>query len=212
MTIRNREPLSSLVLYHFAKWSIISPVLHTYFRGRIYGAEKIPQSGSYIVVSNHASNLDPPLIAIAARRPVSLMAKEELFDVPILKTTIALYGAYPVKRNASDRSAIRSAIESIDRGWVAGIFLEGKRTADGRINDPKLGAALISAKTNSPLIPASIWGTEKIRSGSKLSLPSPITIRFGDIIPPPKSKKKPDLQAITDLCAKTIDEMHALGR
>lgn len=211
MTAQNREPFSSLVLYRLLKWSIISPIFHTYFRGRIYGAEKIPQSGSYIIVSNHASNLDPPILGIAVRRPISFMTKEELFDVPVLKQIITLYGGYPVKRDAIDLAAIRSAIKYLDRGFLAGIFLEGTRTPDGKINEPKLGAALIAAKTQTPLIPASIWGTDKMSSSSNL-LPTAIAIRFGDIIPPPQSKKKAHLQAVTDYCAQTINAMHSLGK
>lgn len=212
MTIRNREPISSLVLYRLAKWSIISPILHTYFRGRIYGAEKIPQFNPYIVVSNHASNLDPPILGIAVNRPVAFMAKEELFQVPILKNFISLYGAYPVKRDHGDLAAIKSAIKVLDRGWLAGIFLQGTRTPNGKITDPKLGAALIAAKTQTPLIPASIWGTENILTGSKIPRSAPITVRFGEIIPPPQSKKKADLQAVTEQCQQVINEMHALGR
>ena len=212
MTAQNREPFSSLVLYHLLKWSIISPIFHTYFRGRIYGAEKIPQSGSYIIVSNHASNLDPPILGIAVRRPISFMTKEELFDVPVLKQIITLYGGYPVKRDVSDISAIRSAIKFLDRGFLAGIFLEGTRTPNGKINEPKLGAALIAAKTQTPLIPASIWGTDKISSNSNILQPTAIAIRFGEIIPPPQSKKKADLQTVTDYCAQTINQMHSLGR
>lgn len=211
MTVKNREPSSSVVFYRFVKWSIVNPVLYTYFRGKVYGAEKIPLSGSYILVCNHGSNLDPPIFGVASPRPVSFMAKEELFHVPFLKTAIALCGAYPVKRDASDLAAIKSAIKFLDRGWLSGIFLQGTRTPDGKISEPKLGAALIAAKTQTPLIPASIWGTEKLQKSSTI-VPTPITVRFGDIIPPPQSRKKDDLQAVTEQCAKAIDEMHALGR
>ena len=207
-TVKNREPFSSLVVYRLIKWSIVSPIFYTYFRGQIYGAEKVPQSGSYIIVSNHASNLDPPLIGIATRRPIAFMAKEELFKIPGLKTLITLCGAYPVKRDASDLAAIKSAMKSINQGWLAGVFLEGTRTKDGKINDPKLGAALIAAKTQTPLIPVSISGTEKPNTDSKIILPKPIIIRFGDIIPPPKSNKKADLQAVTQHCAQIINKMH----
>ncbi|GAB4549563.1 MAG: lysophospholipid acyltransferase family protein [Pleurocapsa sp.] len=212
LTLKNREPLSSLVLYRFAKWSILSPMLNIYFRGRVYGIENIPQSGSYIVVCNHASNLDPPILGISTCRPVSFMAKEELFHVPVLKNLIYLYGAYPVKRTAGDRAAIKSAIKFLNQGWLVGIFLEGTRTNDGKVNEPKLGAALIAAKTQTPIIPASIWGTEKNNASSNLIFPTPITIRFGEIIPPPQSKKKEDLQAYTDGLAEIINQMHALGR
>ncbi|MCY7394467.1 MAG: 1-acylglycerol-3-phosphate O-acyltransferase, partial [Leptolyngbyaceae cyanobacterium CAN_BIN12] len=143
---KDREPLISLALYRLFKWAIVSPTLHTYFRGRIYGAENVPQTGKLIVVSNHASDLDPMFLSSAMQRPVAYMAKEELFQIPVLKQAIALYGAYPVKRGSADRSAIRAAISSLDQGWAAGVFITGTRTPDGRVTDPKLGAALIAAK------------------------------------------------------------------
>ena len=213
MPTKEREPVASLVLYHLFKWSIVSPLLHTYFRGRIYGAEKVPQSGALIAVCNHASDFDPPILSNCLRRPVAYMAKEELFRVPLLKQGIKLYGAYPVKRGTSDRNALKAAIKALDNGWVAGIFLDGTRSKDGRINNPKLGAALIAAKTQVPLIPVSLWGTEKIlRKGSFIPQPAPITIRIGDVIEPPQSTKKEELQAVTNKCASIINQLHSLGR
>ena len=212
MTAREREPVSNLVLYHLFKWSIISPLFNTYFRGRIYGVEKVPKSGAAIAVSNHASYFDPPILSTSMGRPVAFMAKEELFKVPILKSGIRLYGAYPVNRDGSDRAAIRSAIKAIEAGWITGLFLEGTRTKDGRIHDPKLGAALIAAKTQVPLIPVSLWGTEKIFAGSSFPRPVPLTIRIGDVIAPPQSTKKEELTAITEKCASIINSMLDLGR
>ncbi|MGK7934906.1 MAG: lysophospholipid acyltransferase family protein [Xenococcaceae cyanobacterium] len=213
MPTKEREPVASLVLYHLFKWSFVSPILHTYFRGRIYGAEKVPQSGALIAVCNHASDFDPPILSNCLRRPVSYMAKEELFKVPLLKQGIKLYGAYPVKRGASDRSAIRAAMKALENGWIAGIFLDGTRSGNGKVNNPKLGAALIAAKTQVPLIPVSLWGTEKILSkGSSIPKPVPITIRIGDVIEPPQSIKKEELQILTNKCAEIINQMHSLGR
>ena len=212
MTAREREPIANLVLYHLFKWSIISPLFHTYFRGRIYGAEKVPTSGAAIAVSNHASYFDPPILSTSLGRPVAFMAKEELFRVPILKNAIKLYGAYPVDRSLSDRSAIRSAIKALEAGWITGIFLQGTRTPDGRITKPKLGAALIAAKAQVPLIPVSLWGTEKILSGSSFPRPVPLTIRIGDAIAPPQSTKKEKLTAVTQKCAIAINTMLDLGR
>ena len=216
MTERIREPFPSLIPYYLLNWGIVSPLLYAYFRGCVYGVEKIPRSGTYIIVCNHASNVDPPIIAVSARRPVSFMAKEELFSVPVIKTILPLCGAYPVKRKAQDISAIKSAIKFIDQGWLSGIFLGGTRTLDGKIDDPKLGAALISAKTQTPIIPASIWGSAEADQQKKKGMlglvGNPITVRFGDIIPPPSSKKKDALQDYTDRCCQIINDMHALGR
>ncbi len=208
-----REPFPSLVLYHFFKWSVVSPMLHTYFRGRIYNAERVPQQGPLVVVSNHASDFDPPLLSNCMRRPVAFMAKEELFQVPILKQAIELYGAYPVKRGAVDRSAMRAAIHSLEQGWATGVFLEGTRTPDGRIHQPKLGAALIAAKAKAPLLPVCLWGTDKIvQKGSYLPKPVAVTVRIGELIDPPNSSDRQELEALTQRCAAEINAMHDLGR
>lgn len=210
---RNREPLISLVLYHLFKWSIVSPMLHGYFHGRIYGAERVPQRGPLIVVSNHASDFDPPILSCCVRRPVAYMAKEELFQVPVLKQAIALYGAYPVKRGSADRSAIRAALASLEKGWAAGVFITGTRTPDGRITEPKLGAAMIAAKAQVPLLPVCLWGTHAIfRKGSKMPYPAPVTVRVGSVILPPRSTDRADLEAVTHTCTQIINDLHSLGR
>jgi 1-acyl-sn-glycerol-3-phosphate acyltransferase len=210
---KEREPFASLVLYHLFKWAVVSPVLHTYFQGRIYGAEKVPQSGSLIVVSNHASDFDPPMLSNCMRRPVAYMAKEELFQVPVLKHAITLYGAYPVKRGSADRSAIRAALASLEQGWAVGLFITGTRTPDGRVTDPKLGAAMIAAKAQAPLLPVSLWGTHQIfKKGSALPRAVPVTVRVGDLIPPPRSTEREELESVTQTCANAINGLLDLGR
>jgi 1-acyl-sn-glycerol-3-phosphate acyltransferase len=208
-----RESFANWTSYHLLKWSLVSPVLHTYFRLKIYGAEKVPPSGGLVAVSNHASYSDPPILSNCVGRPVAFMAKEELFKIPVFNQAIRLYGAYPVKRSTGDRAALRSAIAAVESGWIAAIFLQGTRSADAKITDPKLGAAWIAAKAQVPLLPVSLWGTEKILpKGSSLPKPVPLTVRFGDIIAPPASTKKADLQPVTEQCARVINSLHNLGR
>lgn len=210
---KSREPVESLILYHLFKWSVVSPMLHAYFRGRIYGAENVPQEGPLVIVSNHASFFDPPILSCCMRRPVAFMAKEELFQIPVLKQAIALYGAYPVSRGSADRSAIRAALQSLEKGWATGLFLEGTRTPDGRITDPKLGAALIAAKAKAPLLPVSLWGTQGIvEKGSAIPRPVPVTVRIGQVIDAPTSTNREELEALTRRCADIINGMHDLGR
>ena len=209
----SREPFISLLLYHLFKWSIVSPTLHLYLRGRTYGAKNVPQRGPLVVVSNHASDFDPPILSCCVGRPVAYMAKKELFEIPILKQAIQVYGAYPVSRGAADRSAIRSALKYLEAGWATGLFLEGTRTPDGRITDPKLGAALVAAKAKAPLLPVSLWGTQHIfKKGSALPRPVPITVRIGEVIDAPHSTDRQELQSVTQQCAAAIKALHDLGR
>jgi 1-acyl-sn-glycerol-3-phosphate acyltransferase len=188
-------------------------MLGLYFRGRVYGAEQVPTTGGLVVVANHASDFDPPLLSAAVRRPVSYMAKEELFNVPVLSQAIRLYGAYPVKRGSADRSAIREALKQLDQGWAVGIFLQGTRTVNGRIPEPKIGAALIAAKAQVPLLPVSLWGTQHIfKKGTAIPRPVPLTIRIGAPIAPPASTDREGLDAITAQCTTEIHRLHDLGR
>jgi 1-acyl-sn-glycerol-3-phosphate acyltransferase len=211
--MRDREPSASRLLYHLFKWSVVAPTLGLYFRGRVYGIEQVPQHGPLVIVANHASDFDPPLVSCSVRRPVSYMAKEELFRVPVLSSAIRLYGAYPVKRGSADRSAIRAAIAQLNQGWAVGIFLSGTRTTDGRIPEAKLGAALIAAKTGAPLLPLSLWGTDQIfAKGSLIPRPVPITIRIGSVIPAPASTQRDELETVTQQCVETIHQLHDLGR
>ncbi len=210
---RDREPAVNLLLYRLFKFSVVAPVLRFYFRGRIYGADQVPMTGKLIVVANHASDFDPPLLSSAVGRPVSYMAKEELFQVPVLRQAIQLYGAYPVKRGSADRSAIRAALQQLEQGWAVGIFLQGTRTADARISNPKIGAALIAAKAQAPLLPVSLWGTERILSkGSTVPRRVPLTIRIGAPIAPPPNTDRERLEAVTAECTEAIHRLHNLGR
>ncbi len=210
---RSRESLLSLLLYHAFKDPFINPFFYLYLRGRVEGREHIPRSNGFIVVSNHGSNFDPPLLSAAVQRPVAYMAKEELFQVPVLKQAIELYGAYPVKRGAVDRTTIKAALAYLENGWGVGIFLSGTRTSDGRVIDAKPGAALIAAKAQVPLLPVCLWGTHTIeQEGKKFPQSRPITIRIGELILPPTSTKRSELDRVTDLCTTKINELHDLGR
>ena len=213
MANRDREPFPSLMLYYLFKWSVVSPMFNLYFRGHVEGAKHVPPQGPLLVVANHASDFDPPILSSCVRRPVSYMAKEELFQIPILGSAIRLYGAYPVKRGSADRSAIREALKQLEQGWAVGVFLQGTRTPDGRIPNPKLGAALIAAKAKVPMLPVSLWGTHGIiTKGTKLPHCVPVTVRIGLPIAPPASTSKEDLWQATQDCTAAIHTLHDLGR
>ena len=202
-----RTPRPSLT-YLLISYLLVFPLFRILFRGRSTGHDTVPVEGPLVVVSNHGSDLDPPLLGHALGRPVAFMAKVELFRIPILGSIIRACGAYPVNRGASDREAIRTASERLLEGWATGVFLDGSRQANGRVNDPLPGAALLAARTGAPLLPVAIINSHRaLGRGQSLPRPVPIHIRIGNPIPPPSSRRRTDLDATTRACQEQINRM-----
>ena len=202
-----RTPKPSLT-YRLVSTLLVFPVFRLLFRGSTAGNNRVPRQGPLVVVANHGSHLDPPLLGHALGRPVAFMAKAELFRVPLLGGVIRACGAYPVRRGASDREAIRTATARLEEGWATGVFLDGTRQSDGRINSPLPGAALLAARTGAPLLPVAICNSHRAL-GSGLSWPRlvPIQLRIGDPIPAPASRRRPDLDATTALLQERINAL-----
>ena len=180
------------------------------FRAEIIGRENVPMAGGIILAANHTSNFDPPLLATFLQRPVSYMAKQELFDVPIFGRAIKGCHAFPVKRGAADRGAIKTALRVIKLGNCLGLFPEGTRSKDGVIHKPEAGIALIAAMTAAPVVPAAIIGTGKIfQEGSyfpKLRVVYGKPISFEG-----KHNNKEDLQVFSQKIMDEIDRMIKLN-
>jgi len=133
------------------------------FRWQKIGVENIP-AGGVIIAANHISLWDPPVVgtAIPGRR-IHFMAKEELFTNKLFAWIIGKQlGAFPVKRGAADRTAIRTALTLLETGNILGIFPEGTRSKNGKLGAPEAGLALIAVKAGVPVIPTAIIGTNKI--------------------------------------------------
>ena len=133
-----------------------------FFRAQIIGKENLPEEGPVIVAANHMSNWDPPLLACFLSRPISYMAKEELFSNPIFGAAIRNCHAFPVKRGAADRGAIKAAVQVLKQNKCLGLFPEGTRARDGKMKKAEAGVGLIASMTNAPVLPTAIIGTEYI--------------------------------------------------
>lgn len=144
------------------------------------GTSSFPEKDAVIVYSNHKSNWDPIIIACALDRPVFFMAKQELFEIPILRFIMKKVNAFPVNREKADRKAIRTALKVLKEGKVLGIFPEGTRNKCGKLKNPQQGIAFIATKSrDAVLVPVAINGEYKLFSEinvvfgepKKLSLP-----------------------------------------
>ncbi len=196
------------IVYRLVSYGLVFPIYRILFRGKTYGNQNVPKSGALVVVANHGSHLDPPFLGHVLGRPISFMAKAELFNIPLLGAIIRACGAYPVKRGASDREAIRVATSRLKEGWATGVFLDGTRQENGRINKPLHGASLLAARSEAYLLPVAIVNSHRaLRSGSFIPRLVPIQIRIGVPIPPPTSKRKVDLELTTFKLQEKINSL-----
>ena len=202
-----RTPEPSLT-YRLVSGLVVFPLFRFLFRGSTQGLELVPMEGPLVVASNHGSHLDPPLLGHALGRPVAFMAKAELFAIPLLGAVIRACGAYPVRRGASDREAIRTATAKLEEGWATGVFLDGTRQANGRVNNPLPGAALLAARSGAPLLPVAIVNSHRaLGSGRIWPRLVPLQLRVGAPIPPPASRRRPDLDVTTALLKERINDL-----
>lgn len=155
-------------------------------RVRIEGApESIPRDGPLIIASNHASNLDVPVIAShlmhRTGRRWQWLGKRELFDWPIVGTIAVHGGVHAVNRDVADVEAYRLARRILDEGHVLFVFPEGTRSHDGTLQAARDGAAVLALRTGAPIVPIGIAGSfARWPRGQKLPHPGGrVTVRVG---------------------------------
>ena len=185
-------------IYQLVSKLFVFPIYKFVFKGLLIGRENIPREGSFIVVSNHGSLLDPPLLGHALDRNISFMAKAELFKIPFLGFVIKACGAYPVKRGIADKNTIKTACEKLSNNKSIGIFIDGTRQKNGRVNKPKQGAALLAFKNQKLLLPVALVNSHKlIRFKFCIPFFSKIVIKVGKPIQPPRSSLRNELNSVT---------------
>ena len=184
--------------YQLVSNLFVFPIYKFVFRGQLIGRENIPQKNSFIMVSNHGSLLDPPLLGHALRRNISFMAKAELFKIPLLGFIIKACGAYPVKRGIVDKNTIKTACKKLLNNNCIGIFIDGTRQKNGRVNRPKQGAALLAFKNQKLLLPVAIVNSHRlIRFKFGIPIFTKIVIKVGEPVQPPPSSSRADLNSVT---------------
>ncbi len=186
------------LIYQLVSKLFVLPIYKFIFRGNLIGKGNIPKKNSFIMVSNHGSLLDPPLLGHALGRNISFMAKAELFKIPLLGSIIKACGAYPVKRGIVDKNTIKTACKKLSNDNSIGIFIDGTRQKNGRVNKPKQGAALLAFKNQKLLLPVAIVNSHRlIRFKFFFPLFSKIIIKVGKPVQPPQSSSRDDLNYVT---------------
>ncbi|WP_288262187.1 1-acyl-sn-glycerol-3-phosphate acyltransferase [uncultured Prochlorococcus sp.] len=186
------------LIYQLVSKVFVLPIYKFVFKGHLIGRENIPKKNSFIMVSNHGSLLDPPLLGHALGRNISFMAKAELFKIPFLGFVIKACGAYPVKRGIADKNTIKTACKKLSKNNCIGIFIDGTRQKNGRVNKPKQGAALLAFKNQKLLLPVAIVNSNRlVRFKFFIPFFSKIVIKVGTPVQPPQSSSKDELKYVT---------------
>src|SRR5579863_5129981 len=174
-------------LYRMFNWGAYAGVWLTGVRVEIVGLDKIDTSRSYIFMTNHVSNLDPPIQIPLIPRRTSVMVKKELFKTPILGAAMRMASLVPVDRGNRDAGidAVVAAKAVIQQGINMTIYVEGKRSFDGEMLPFKKGPFYLAMECGVAVIPVTIVGThEAMPKGHFRIKPGPVKVIFHPPIEP----------------------------
>lgn len=188
----------------FGKWAA-GWFFRWWCRLEVTGTENVPLKGPVLLAANHRSMWDIPLHVIASPRPVTFMAKRELFKGP-LGWAWHVLGGFPVNRDIADVRAVDTALALLERGDGVGIYPEGKRSKTGEMLPFLKGAAWLALRTGAPIVPSGIRG-----SGGHWWNRKRVTVSFGPPIfvdrepnPPARREKA---EAITETLLQEITRL-----
>ncbi len=168
----------------FSLQQIVQVVFAVWLRYRARGADRIPVVGPALLLSNHQSFLDPLLIGLPLRRPVSFLARDSLFRVPVLGWLLRATYVVPLNRDTGATGGLRETIRRMDQGFLVGVFPEGTRSVDGRLGEVKPGFAALIRRTATPIFPVGIAGANRaLGRGSWFLRPARVCVVFGEPFP-----------------------------
>lgn len=152
----------------------------TCLRYRARGLEHLPASSGALLLSNHQSFLDPLLIGLPLQRPVSFLARDNLFRAPIVGWVLRNTYVMPLNREGGAASGIKETLKRMDQGYLVGLFPEGTRSQDGSVGEFKPGFAALLRRSKLPVVPVGIHGAHRALGRRVLSLrPERVCVVFG---------------------------------
>jgi 1-acyl-sn-glycerol-3-phosphate acyltransferase len=175
------------VLYRLFMWGAQAGVWITGVRVETVGLDQFDHSRSYIFMTNHVSNLDPPIQVPLIPKRTSVMVKKELFKVPILGRSMRMGSMVPVDRGNRDAGieAVRAAKSAVDQGLNMIIYVEGQRSFDGKLLPFKKGPFYLAVECGVPVVPMTIVGTHDAMPKARFSIkPAQVKVIFHPPIEP----------------------------
>lgn len=177
-----------------------------FFRIRIQGKQYEPKKGAVLVVANHQSHLDPPLIGAFCRRRSNYMARATLFRVFLLGWLIRSLDAIPIDREGVSLSGMKETLRRLKRGEMVLVFPEGSRSLDGQVGKLKPGFCALARRSGVQVMPVAIAGAFEAWPRSKrFPRPKVVQIQFGLSLGPEQIRSYSDPELIAEIRRRLID-------
>ena len=199
------------LLYRVAMWITAAGLRAGGIGAEVSGLENLPVDRSCIIVSNHVSNLDPPIEITRIPARCSALLKKQITDIPILGRAMKMALFVPVERGHS-REAAKAGVAAAAKSLAAGVHIivypEGTRSLDGRLQAFKKGPFFLAMETGAPVLPIAIWGTERMmRKGSSAMTPGVATMKVLPVIEPSAfASREALMQAVRAAIAAALPE------
>ena len=153
---------------------------------QVEGRELVPLTGPLLVVANHQSNIDPPLLAASLPRRAHFMAKRGLFRDPVVAFLLKAYGVFPLNRDGGDLAAISWVLGMLRKNAALALFPEGTRSP-GAMRKAIPGISMIALRSGAPILPVGITGSENIGPIWRVAMPTgKFRVRIGQAFSLPK--------------------------
>lgn len=178
-------------------WLFFRSAFTIYFRWRAIDPGNVPVDGPVILAANHASFIDPPLVGAGLPRMVNYLARNTLFNLPIVGALLRSWKVVPVDREGGGGAGLKAILDRLLNGGVILLFPEGTRSADGQLRPAKSGIGLTVIKSTAPVVPVRVSGTfDSYNRHMKWPRPRRVTVRYG------KPMHFRELRAEAASCAK----------
>lgn len=192
-----------MAVYYNIGTTMAKMAFSTFARWNVDGREAVPPKGPLIIVPNHLSNADPPILVASIPRRLHFMAKRSLFANPVASNLLTSVGVYPINRDGLDMAALRWNLSLLSRDQAIVLFPEGTRSPDARMNRGMPGIAYVAAKSQAPILPVGITGSQNIPGFWRIAFPfCGINVTIGEPFSLPVIEGKisrPVLEHMTDM-------------